>query len=237
MTLCTATFEAGTNGNTVTTGDPGAATQWDAITIGGLSTLKYDSTHAYGLLSAKFSSLANAMWLEWNAGHHGTQTDDYGRTYVWRDTLDSVTAHYWLAMYDSTAAFIGRLLIDTSGKIAIQQSSGAIAATGSVTVATAQWTRLEYKIINNTSTGILEVKLFNSPNSSSPDETITATSINTRADTTTLRFGSEQVNTSGYNYYMDDIVGGAAAYPGPAPSTSQPSDDPPFGFSGRGAGW
>lgn len=221
MTQVTADFEAGVDGNNITTGDPGSLTAWDNVTTAGSATVKYSSVKvAHGLLSAQFNNVtSSSAWLEWNTSM-GTTVDNYGRIYVYRDSLDTGTRHYWLSMFSSAAAFIGRLYIDeTTGTIGIQNSAGAVAATGAVAVATGRWTRFEYKIINNTSTGILEVKLFNTADSTSADETVTATGLNTRADTAQLRFGNEQPPSAGYLYYVDDIVAGAASYPGPAAVT------------------
>lgn len=216
VTQLTADFEAGTDGNTITTGDTGSQTAWDTVVTNGSTTIKYSTTHAaHGSQSAKFSAVTqSAMYLQWDSAM-GATTDNYGRVYLWRDSLDATNIHYWLSVYDNAANFICRFMISQSGKVAIQNSAGSTIATGTTTVATGQWTRLEYKIVNNASTGILEVKLFNTADSTTADDTVTATGQNTRADTGIVRFGSEQVNSAGYAYYLDDIVAGATSYPGP----------------------
>lgn len=216
MTQVTGNFETGVDGANVTTGDPGSATAWDAVVTAGTTTIKYSSVRvAHGSLSAQFSNISGAsVYLEWAAAM-GTTVNNYGRVYLWRDSLDTGSNHFWLSCYSSAAAFICRFFIDTTGKIQIQGSGGGSVATGTTTLATGQWTRLEYKIVNHTSAGVLEVKLFNTADSVTPDDTITATALDTRADTARLVFGSEQVNTAGYVYYMDDIVAGASGYPGP----------------------
>lgn len=220
MTLCTADFELGTNGSSIAAADAGSTTAWD-LCAGGGDPFTYSNTHAaHGTLSAKLVSTGSTQWLEWAAAH-GNTTNDYGRVYLWRDSVDAVQPHYWLSVYESGTNLIGRFKITTAGLVEIQGPSGSVVATGAVTVATGQWTRLEYKIVNHASAGILEVKLFNTADSSSVSETITATGLNTYADTAKLRFGSEQVNNSGYTYYLDDIVAGALSYPGPAAALSQ----------------
>src|SRR5574338_1457281 len=81
VSLCTADFEAGTNGNGVTTGDAGSSTAWDAVNITS-GTITYSNAQAAsGSQSCLFSSNTSAHYLEWSTAL-GTVTDHYGRMYL-----------------------------------------------------------------------------------------------------------------------------------------------------------
>src|SRR6266545_5839646 len=88
MATLTATFEAGTNGNNILATDPGSASAWDAVTIvnntGRPPTAKYDTTHVgHGSLAAKIDvGSTDVAYCEWSAAF-GTQTDHYGRLYLY----------------------------------------------------------------------------------------------------------------------------------------------------------
>lgn len=238
MTQVTADFELGTNGNNVETTDAGSATAWDTISRAGASTIKYSNAQSYGTLSAEFfSGAGSSHWVEWNTSL-GTVVNHFGRVYIWRDVLSSGSTHYWASVLTTGGTLLcGRYAIDTAGKILLQPNAGGT-TTGTVTVALGQWVRLEYKMVNSVTVGLMEVQLFNSPDSSTPSETITsAADKNTRADTDTLRFGSEQPADASYTHRLDNIVAGATSYPGPIVQPGGLGDNPPMGILGRGAGW
>lgn len=224
MTQVTADFELGTNGNSISTGDPGSATAWDLVQRSGSVTSTYSNAHAaHGTLSAQMNEVTgSANWLEWSTSM-GSTVDNYGRVYMWINALDVGVTQVWCHALDNTDAQIVQFLINGSGVLRMINSAAAFAGpAGTVTAATGQWIRLEYKIVNHATNGILECKLFNNASSAVADDTITATSQNTLANTSKVRFGTITGNNAGYIFFMDDIVAGATSYPGPVvePSTA-----------------
>jgi hypothetical protein len=82
------------------------------------------------------------------------------------------------------------------------------------------WVRLEWHIVHSTTVGSLEVKLFNSADSTTADDTISFSNLNTGAAFANIRIGAStntaNFPTTGTYMYIDDIVCGATSYPGPS---------------------
>lgn len=223
MTDVTADFEAGTLTNTISTGDPGSATAWDSVVIAaGGGTATYDNTHvATG--STKAAKLvvggsSGATYLHWLAAFPDQTTTHYGRFYYYATAnpsgdqiicagIDTTPNTIWRIYHASTA---------NSGVLRIADGSGTIKTSGSVAVGLNQWVRVEFKAVQSATVGGIEVKLFNSPDSVTADETFaSAFNWNTNATCSGLAIGqrSNEVNRT---IWIDDIDAAAAAYPGPA---------------------
>lgn len=218
MAVATATFETGVDGANVLSSDPGSLTAWDD-TFGGTAT-QYSNTHALDTLSCRFTSAGGSHWLEWTTGL-GTLTNYFGRAYLWMDTLPSGFNYTFHRFFEGTDEG-GRIMVTDAvgggaGALRITSGAGTTLVTGAVTCATAQWIRVEWGVVNSTTVGQIEAKLFNTAHSTTPTETLTSTADqNTRATTTKAWFGPADPTGAGYVSYIDNIVEGAAAYPGPS---------------------
>ena len=218
MAVCTATFEAGVNGNTITTaGGEGSATPWDAVDVSG-GTIKYDNTHSYGLLSSNFVSAGNpaAAVLSWSTAF-GTQTDHYGRLYLWMNSNPTGAS---LRLLTTNPIWIA-VRLTTAGILSIQPfNGGGVDLTNAISLG--QWVRIEWHMIQSTTVGQVEIKLFNNANSSTPTETqATAANLDTGANVTGIDIGSGSGASTTATFWLDNIVAGATSYPGPA-STPAP---------------
>jgi hypothetical protein len=222
MTQLTADFEAGVLSNNIQAADAGSANAWNTVTRAGASTIIYDNTHvAHGSLAAKINNgAASACWLEWSASL-GTPTEHYGRVNLYLPSIpvtNNPTLIQCLGPASAVAWFL-RLNI-TTGTVTVFYAAGSDVVFSSA-VPTGQWVRLEYHCIHSATVGQFEAKLFNSVDSTSPDQTFSSTANkNTLASLLTMRHGQVAVADSGYSLWMDDIVAGAVAYPGPAGSSS-----------------
>jgi hypothetical protein len=222
MAELTADFEAGTNGNNVLTTDAGSATAWDAVTIVQITeappTITYDTAHvAHGSLATKIvlPSANDNIILEWSTAL-GTVTDHYGRLYLYL-TAYPVSAIGGLVYAGQGATRGVRIDINSSGQLRGYDNPAAAAfPTFTNAVALNQWIRIEWHFVHSATVGQAEVKLFNTAESTTPTETQTGTNKNTLANATSLRFGTPESGPGGaYTFWVDDIVGNAAAYPGP----------------------
>jgi hypothetical protein len=212
MAQLTANFALGTNGNAILAADPGSANAWDSIVKPGSGTGVYDNTHTTGHSPemAQFVSANGQYQLQWSTAL-GTVTDHYGRLY-WYQTgyggfLDVVRM-------GSTGSFAGGLDVNiTNGHINLRDQAGAIQAATTQAVALNQLVRIEWHIIHSATVGQIEVKLFNSAESTTPDETIATTAnINTLASANEINFGP--VAARAETWWIGDIVANANAYPG-----------------------
>jgi hypothetical protein len=217
VTQCTATFESGTNGNTIATGDTAAATAWDGVTIAGSGSVTYtNSVTAVGTLAGKVSTTSSGhSYLEWSTAL-GTVTNQYGRMYIRSNVVNSL----WVIMSVWNGSTLGSYIyIDGTGHIKMEQdiTGGAIGFTNAISANT--WYRLEYHIIHSTTVGDTEMKLFSSLESSTPLETVTNSgNRNTLVQATKIRMGvgCGVVAYANRDLYLDNVVAGAASYPGPS---------------------
>lgn len=222
MTQLTADFEAGTNGNTITTSDTGSADAWDNVVISG-ATYKYvNDSVAHGSLAAQLAQGTNSSsYLEWTS--LGAITDYYGRIYFRTEVVNATRV---LAAAYNANGLCWYIYTNATGNIGIDK--GNLGTTPSVTTSTIladTWYRIEFHISHSSSEaatdGSCELKFFDNSNidGSTPDDTVTsAANMGMRANATKMRYGigcgvATYPNTI---VYFDDLVIGATSYPGPA---------------------
>src|ERR1051326_5445154 len=98
MTVCTADFETGTNGNNVLTSDTGSLTAWNLVFVNNSGTVTYSNAQvAHGSLAAFLNANGNNSdrELNWSTAI-GTPTEGYGRAYVYFTSLPIAGASYFL---------------------------------------------------------------------------------------------------------------------------------------------
>lgn len=240
MAQYTGTFETGVLGNTVSAADPGSATAWNTVSTDVNGTLTYSNTQAYQTLSCQIilSATPSTPFVEWNSATIGSSlTNVWGRIYYWTSGLPNTAAFPVRGFSGGSRAW--EIFLDSLGHVNVRDNGGTTRGTGSVAFNVASWFRMEFNMTSSASNGFMEVKLFNNPDSTSPSETITSSgAFSTLTKTDEVRWGENQSNNASRTLYMDNILLNDTGYPGPfSAPTSQPADDPPFGFSGRGAGW
>ncbi len=224
----TADFELGTNGATIATADAGSATPWRTVSYAASpGKAIYDNTYAAnGSLAAKLTpGTGNVQaYLSWRAAF-GTQTDYYGRAYVRLPAYPASGNDNIIRGLDSVGSLCWGISLTTAGKVYLLDSTLTTRATSTTSLSTSGWNRIEWHAVNSTSVGSLEVKIFTTADSTTPDETIRFTNRNTRANTEDIWF---RIARSGYSIWYDDLVAGAPAYPGPAiAGAGSPSASPP----------
>lgn len=217
MAEATANFELGSDGSSILAADPGSATAWDSVQTNG-NSLTYSNTHAYGSLSAKFDNTVSpgaSNQLTWSTGI-GALTDWYGRVYLYA-TANPAGGSYRLIV-DGNNNF--PLFVNASGTVSMLDQGGFAVTTGTA-ISLNQWVRLEWHWINSATVGQVELKLFNSPDSTSPTDTQTSgANRNTSASTTQLSFGLSSGGGDAGPIWLDNIVAGATSYPGPVASAA-----------------
>lgn len=209
-----ANFNRGYNGNVISVADDPSDKPWDSIdNAGGVFT--YDNTHAYNELAVKVDHTAggaSAMFLNWDLP---SPTDHYGRLYMYQPVLQGANTRTWVM--GSTGITIAGL-DGTTGKFG--SMSNAIALN--------QWIRLEWHVVHHPTTGFIELKLFNNPDSPTPTEVLTSAPGDTGAAITSISFGVQSGGSShAAPYWMDNIAVsltgylGAAEYITPSPAILQ----------------
>lgn len=211
MAEYTADFELGSNGATITTGDPGSLTAWTRI----FDTYTYSNAQsAHGSLSAACPSGGSpAFGLVWDKTF---PSEFYGRFYLYATALPTTNTRVFL-IQGTTSGHAGFIIL-TDGTVMTTVSSGSNIA-GAVPIAINQWVRLEYHFVRSATVGLMEVRLFNTKDSSSSSEIISPTA---NRDTDGgggsidhTEHGSIQFGPWGSTFWLDDIVDNATSYPGP----------------------
>lgn len=220
MAQLTANFEAGTNGSNITTGaGEASANAWDVVTIGALQGFSYDNTHAQGNLAAKVvaSGSGAVSYGAWTTSL-GTITDHYGRAYLYLTANPGDSARFLVLRSGGTGGTISAALrVHSTGVIRCLGSANAFIQDTTNTISLNQWIRVEWHIIHSATVGQIEVKLFNTADSTTPTETLTsAANKNTGANADTFQIGNPDGIGIAVTYWMDNVVGNATSYPGPA---------------------
>lgn len=215
---CASGFETGVNGNTISTADAGNPTAWNTVTIGATAAAVYDNTHVHtGSLAAKLTSGGTGQTAEllWVAAL-GTQTDHFGRGYIYLPAYPAVRSTFMRALSGGTGA--ASISITPAGLIQLRDSVGAILGTSTTAVPLNALARIEFHFVHNTTTGSIEVKLFvgSDVDKAAATETVTGTGGNTLASADRVGFGVVG-NNSACTIWFDDPVAGAASYPGATP--------------------
>ncbi len=217
MAIISAEFELGTDQATIATGDAGNATAWNTVTIPASGTCIYDVLRAaHGTKSAKIATAGTAgiCGLLWSTAL-GTVTDHWGRLYLYMTA--NPAANYILVAVNSGGTDASRVAITTLGKLQVARTGGAGPITSTASIALNQWVRIEFHAVHNSTTGTIEAKLFNTPDSSAADDTIITLAGNTLASADRVRFGLSSVLANIGPFWIDAALAGATSYPGPFP--------------------
>lgn len=220
MTLLLNSFEGGTSGTTISTGNSGAAsgTAFNYVNINGGAALAYDNTHAaHGSLSARFTSSATpgAPYLQWSTAL-GTQTQVWFRAYLYFAS-NPANQHSVVDLING-GNLCSRVNITIAGKLIATDTTGSAIFTTTNSIALNQWVRIEGYVIASATVGQVQLKLFNVPDSVTPTETQTsAATQNTYTSMADYNFGVA-VNTANVAFWMDDIGLSSTGPIGPVPS-------------------
>jgi hypothetical protein len=117
----------------------------------------------------------------------------------------------------------GDLVINANGTLSMRNTSGTVIFTTTTTVPLSAWYRVEGYLTSSATTGQMELKLFTSPDSTTPAETQTsAANLNTLGGTITqVRFGPSSTGVTGLSYYMAAVAASVAGYIGPGAIVQQ----------------
>lgn len=228
MTTLLNSFEGGTSGTTISTGNSGGASgnAFNSVTVGSGCTVAYSNTvAAHGALSAEFAtpvSAANALVL-WTTSLTGTSLPQvWVRGYVYLLALPTGGSTLRIINTRSGSAICGVLGITPAGKVVTLNSSGSPQTTSTTTVPVNQWFRLEGYVIGDPSVGQLQVQIFLSPDSATPTETnTTPATVDTNTTINRVDYGNP-TSIASYTFYMDNLGASSTGYIGPVVTTSAP---------------
>lgn len=223
-------FDGGTHNTTISTSNSGGTSgrAFDQVLIGGggLQTLKFDNTQFHrGPLSIKTGGLSNGFsdFVAWNAATLGTNYETFLRGYFYFTAYPGSTTNTGImATVDSAQATASEVRVNSDGTLAIWNGVG-LQATGTYSIPLNQWVRVEIHTIHNTSSGVIDVKVWGtSPDSTgTPDDDFSASGINTKANVERARYGCT-INGGHVDFWIDDVAVSNAGWLGPEVTTVTP---------------
>lgn len=224
MAVCTQNYGARAPGAALTVGDADP-TAIDAVNVGAGASLTYESALGVGcptVQCAKHTAVAgmNSYW-QWTT-QFGTQTDFYGRIYLYVGALPLANSVH-IAFGRNSGANAWLMMMDTTGHIRLMNSAQAIILTSTSHLTAGQWARIEWHVVNNVTTGSLRCRIFLTPTSNTPDEDLNfgeggAAAQNTGAQTNQMSVGDG--NQGATTIYTAGVQIGAVSWIGPMASGS-----------------
>lgn len=196
----------GTSAATISTSNSGGSdTQWSAVsnTIG---TTTYDNAVSHnGSTAGKFQTtgLSGSPFAAWTSGVSATTV--YIRFYFYVTALPS--GNISLSQILSGTTVVASVRLTSAGKIVQLRNGTTVSATGTATMSTGTWYRIEQKVVAGTGTaGSVETRIYVG-DSTTATETLTesSTSVGSAAAATIARFGLP-VGLASTLVYIDDAA-------------------------------
>ncbi len=212
--------EGGTNGSTVSIGNSGgdSGDAWTAVTISGSGTLTYSNSFAAhgGLSYFVNTTTAGQCFAQWHSNTFSQPGKTmYSQCYVYFPSTP-VTVSRFVQFANSSVQNCGGIGISSGNAFTLSDSASTVVATSSTTIPTNQWIRLEFMIFSDVSAGQMQLKIFLTPDSTTPDEVLTTSAtINTRGDAVNSFVIGNFSNSAGVSFYFDDVAVQETGYIGP----------------------
>lgn len=205
MTVLLNSFEGGTSGTALTTGNTGGASgnAFDAISVGAAATLAFSNAQAaHGTLSCQVAigGTSTTALAEWTTSM-GTQATVWYRLYLYFTGNPSATVRPYAAR--SGASLAATVAVNTSGKLALLNAASSTQATFTNSIPLNKWFRIEGLITGNASAGVITCSLYDTPDSATADETRSVTAQNTTGLLSQYWFGEQASVTNVGPYWMD----------------------------------
>lgn len=209
MTAYANTFEGGTNGTTITTGNSGGGSgnAWDTATPGTGATLAYDNAHAaHGTLAGKVATGATAATVLISKTFPGATTTPALRFYCYFTANPGSILE--IAQCRSGATVRLHVLITTTGKVRLTNAAGSTVFTSTNSINLNGWSRVEvYGVTLDAVTGAATIALFNSPDSSTATESSSFTSQNFGGSADRVSYGVLTNSTANVGpFWFDDVA-------------------------------
>ncbi|GAA3957742.1 hypothetical protein GCM10023085_45320 [Actinomadura viridis] len=214
--------EGGTNGATVSAANSGGASGNPFDSTVGTPTITFDNTQALGALSYRVVAGASAQQVAWTSASHGTQAETWGRFYLWSSSAPSgVTGIVRWVTGGSQAA---RLRYESTGVLTLSDAGNAAEIATAAAIPTGQWVRIEWHIQFVASGAVVELRTYNSPDSTTPSENLSTVAAGLGVNCDTVQFGS--FNSATWTGWLDGLQVNNTGWPGPITRRTAPLIEP-----------
>jgi len=215
------TFEGGTNGSAITTGNSGGASgdAFDQIS----ASPEYDSDVAAaladGAMCMKVPAPANIqVTVGWGTASFSPVVTLYGRFYMYRTSTPAEQQRF-LRWFDATSGNEGgRFSWHTDGKVYWIDNLGGSSGSSIFTIPTSTLMRVEFAITANPVTGTAEARVFQGHSTTQvTDSPYIRSNFNTGPNSVVgdMRFGN-CISASPGDSWIDGVQLNSTGFPGPA---------------------
>lgn len=222
------TLEGGTNTTTISNANSGGASGDAFSTITGSPTFSTLQA-AHGSLSARLAMGGTFAVTRLNWTALGSFTSSvYFRWYMRLPTTQTAGNMEILRVQTSAAAQSTVMWQNaTTGVIrfATAANSGIAATLSTTALPNNQWIRIEARVLSSTTVGEVEWRLFLTPDSTTADETKSATGVALGANTDQVYFGLSNVGPTNVDFFYDDLAVSTTDWIGPV--STGPTGPPP----------
>lgn len=210
-------FEGGSNGVTITSGNSGGASgdALDTVDNGaGVGTVQYSSAQsAHGSL-AMLVATGGTTSLAYGGYTLSSVTTDYMRGYFRVASLPGAVAI--LARYMTSTNQSFRVNIKAAGTLEIRDNANSVVGTTSSAVSAGAWFRLELFSTFSATVGAIVLRLYASPDSTTVTDSLNLSGLALSASATSVRYGVGATAANIANTWIDDIAVEGATWHGPA---------------------
>jgi hypothetical protein len=187
---------------------------FDGVAIEGGASLVYDTTHTRGTGLSAYHTVGprqNAFY-RWDRSFRNWGSW-YGRVYVWFDRLPTGDLRLVRGKDDFGLSFAIDLL--RNGQLRGKDRSNRTISQTWTPINTGGWVRIEWRV--DLSTGQLDIRLFNSPNSLTPSDAATSgPGRQFLSSTNQVQIGRSGTQPFSVDFWTDDPAISAADWVGPA---------------------
>jgi hypothetical protein len=221
-------FEGGTDGVNLTTGNTGGASGDAAFSITDPNSIQKFTTaqSAHGgvcMTIAQTATPASTRW-DWQGLGIGSVTDVWFRTYL---RIGTVAQIIFIGIRDSAGTLVNEARINSSGIVQIGVGSAGTINTslnGTVAVSANTWYRFECRCNADTIDGAFEWKLWSSMDSTgTPTDSNSLGGLNNGASIGQVRWGQVTNTTANLQSWHDDVAVSAVTWLGPAGVATAPA--------------
>lgn len=220
MTVANNDFEEGSNGVTISAANSGGTGEnaFDVVNIPATCAITYSNTHVHaGAMASSFTTggTAGTPYLDWTTTI-GTQTEIWMRCYLYVTANPAATRQFMRANPGSGGGGVG---INLNGKVVTLNNSNAVVATSTNAVNLNAWFRLELHLIQSSTTGTIEARLYNNADAEIAAYTEQLSTANVNTGTAAYTNYLIGVLTSVANFgpvYVDDVAVSTTGWIGPS---------------------
>lgn len=228
-------FSGGTDGTTISTANSGGVSGDAFNTVAG--TMAFENTNATGLrapMSCQWNSTSDR--LRWT-GITFTGRQVWCRQYLYFASNPAADEQPLNINHETGPSITNlALLVTSTGKVAVNDSTGAQVGITTNSISLNQWIRYEVacNVGTTTSNGSFELRLYNSPDSFTATETVTGSSLNLE---TTLPDRVSWVRSTATTYQSTAHAITDQGWPGPYPYGSPTNPNVSFAATMRAGSW